>query len=89
MPDTYSNPETAQSIALAAIGWIVSDSRRAARFLDLTGLDPDQLRARLEEPALQQAAIDFLMANEGDLVACAADIGISASDIAGTAGSLR
>jgi hypothetical protein len=44
---------------------------RARRFLDLTGLDPDALRAAIGEPATHRAVLDFLCAHEPDLVAAA------------------
>lgn len=63
--------------ALHAIGWTLGDDARAARFLALTGLTPDGLRASLGEAAVLAAAIRFLEAHEPDLVACAEAIGIA------------
>jgi hypothetical protein len=40
--------------------------------LAVTGLTPDDLRARLADPGLLGAVIGFLEAHEADLVACAA-----------------
>lgn len=68
MAGDVTNPETT---ALQALAWILSESGRAARLLDLTGLDPDTLRARAGEPALLAAAIGFLESHEPDLIACA------------------
>jgi len=56
---------------LLAIGWIVSDGPRSERFFGLTGLDGDQLRGGLNDPSVLGAAIDFLLAHEPDLIACA------------------
>lgn len=49
----------------------MSDEKRAQRLLDLTGLTPEQLRARVETRALQLSVLDFLMAHEPDLLAAA------------------
>jgi hypothetical protein len=68
MAGDVTNPET---IALQALAWILSESGRAARLLDLTGLDPATLRARAGEPSLLAAALGFLEAYEPDLIACA------------------
>jgi hypothetical protein len=68
MAGAVTNPET---IALQALAWILSESGRAARLLDLTGLDPATLRARAGEPSLLAAALGFLEAYEPDLIACA------------------
>jgi len=68
MPALETN---AEAIALQALVWTLADSTRAARLLDLTGLDPSELRARAGEPALLAATLGFLEAHEPDLVACA------------------
>jgi hypothetical protein len=65
-------PETnAEALALQALIWILADGTRAARLLDLTGLDPAELRARAGDPALLAAVIGFLESHEPDLVSCA------------------
>ncbi|WP_066721259.1 DUF3572 domain-containing protein [Sphingomonas pituitosa] len=68
MAGDVTNPET---VALQALVWILSDSGRAGRLLDLTGLDPATLRARAGEPALLAATLGFLESHEPDLIACA------------------
>jgi len=73
--------QTAEALALSALGWTLSDTGRADRLLALTGLTPDDLRSRLGEPALLAAMIRFLEAHEPDLVACAEDLGVSAAQI--------
>lgn len=60
-----------QTLALRALGWVLSDEDRAQRFLTLTGLTPDDLRAALGEASLLTALLDFLMGHEPDLIACA------------------
>ena len=63
-----TNPE---ALALGALGWTLSDEARASRFLALTGLTPDSLRARIEEPDFLAASLRFLEGHEPDLLACA------------------
>ena len=41
----------------------------------LTGLEPDDLRARVGDPDVLVAVLGFLEAHEPDLIACAASIG--------------
>lgn len=50
---------------------MLTDGERADRFLALTGLTPDTLRAGLGEPAMLAAVLDFLANHEADLVAAA------------------
>jgi Protein of unknown function (DUF3572) len=67
--------EDAQAIALSALAWTLGDDARASRFLALTGIDPDNLRERLGDPAMLDAALAFLEAHQPDLIACAAALG--------------
>jgi hypothetical protein len=76
------NVNSALSIALAVLGWILSDDDRAQRLLSLTGLTPDQLRSGIEDPVTMGAVLDFLCAHEPDLLAAADMIGIEPSEIA-------
>jgi hypothetical protein len=66
-----SAPTDARALGLLALATAVSDERRAHRFLDLTGIGTDELRARAADPALLAALIRFLEAHEPDLVAVA------------------
>lgn len=50
---------------------MLTDQDRAERFLSLTGLTPDVLRASLSEPATMAAVLEFLCSHEPDLVAAA------------------
>lgn len=70
MPGPETNQDAAQ-IALAALAWTLADDSRADRLLGVTGLTPDELRARLGDRALLAAILSFLEAHEPDLVACA------------------
>jgi hypothetical protein len=63
------------TLALAALGWTVSEPVRARRLLDVTGLAPDDLRARAADPAVLSAVLRFLESHEPDLIACAEAIG--------------
>lgn len=69
-----SNGEPADALALHALVWTLSEPERASRLVSLTGLDPDDLRARITEPAVLAASLMFLEQYEPDLIACAGDI---------------
>lgn len=68
-------------MALSALGWVLSDDRRAQRFLDLTGLGPDELRASIGERSTHLAVLDFLCSHEPDLVGAAEAQGISPASL--------
>ena len=71
----------AETLALSALGWTLSDGDRAARLLSLTGLTPEGLRARISEPSLLAATLGFLEAHEPDLVACGEALGVTPSEL--------
>jgi predicted secreted protein len=63
----------AEALALSAMAATLSDERRARRFLDLTGLEVDELRRRAVagDRNLLGATIAFLESHEPDLIAVA------------------
>ncbi len=70
-----------EALALSALGWALAEDARAERFLALTGLTPDTLRAALGERSTLAAVLRFLEAHEPDLIACAAAIGADPLDL--------
>jgi hypothetical protein len=54
---------------------------RAARFLDLTGLDPDALRAGLSDPAILAAPLEFLANHEPDLIRAAEALAVTPEEL--------
>jgi hypothetical protein len=61
----------AAEMALRALAFLVQDEERVGRFLALTGLDPGEIRARLDEAGFQLAVLDHLAGDEALLVAFA------------------
>ena len=68
---TIHDTNDPEALALAALGWALSEPVRADRLLALTGVTPEDLRSRLGDPSLLAAVIQFLEAHEPDLIACA------------------
>jgi len=68
-------------LALATLGWLLGDGERAQRFLDLTGLTPEGLRAAIGQTATHRAVFDFLAAHEPDLIAAADALGIAPASL--------
>ncbi len=71
----------AETLALSALAATLTDERRAQRFLDLSGIDTDDLRRRAAEPSLLAALLRFLEAHEPDLIDVAAAIGAKPEDL--------
>jgi hypothetical protein len=78
---TNEAPRDAEALALAALAATLNDERRALRFLDLTGLSPDELRSQAGEPQLLAATLAFLEAHEPDLLQVAAAIGVKPEEL--------
>ena len=76
-----TNEREPASLALAALGWTLSDDGRAERLLALTGLTPDDLRTGLGQPATLAAILAFLESHEPDLIACAEAIGATPAEL--------
>ena len=62
-------------LALQALAHVAGDEEMGPRFLALTGMDADALRANAGKAATLMALLDYLMANEHDLLATAEAIG--------------
>ena len=71
----------AEALALSALAATLTDERRARRFLDLSGIDTEDLRRRAAEPVLLAALLRFLEAHEPDLVQVAEIIGAKPEEL--------
>jgi hypothetical protein len=72
----HQTPNDPLVLALAALAATLGCERRAQRFIDLTGIGTDELRARAAEPALLSALLRFLEGHEPDLVSVSAELGV-------------
>ncbi len=71
----------AATLALAALGWLLADPDRATRYLALTGLDPDSLRAGLGNPTVLSSCLDFLANHEPDLLRAAEALAVTPEEL--------
>ena len=79
--DRNETNASAATLALAAIGWILQDGERAERYLSLTGLTPDTLRAGLNNPGTLGSALDFLANYEPDLIRAAEALAVTPEEL--------
>lgn len=82
MPSHPMSPLSAEVTALRALAWVAGEEDRAARFLALTGCDADTLRRRAGEPEVLGAVLDFLLEDEGSLLAFADAADLPAQSVA-------
>ena len=71
----------AETLALSALAATLTDERRAQRFLDLSGIDTEDLRSRATDPDVLAALLRFLEAHEPDLIDVAGAIGAKPADL--------
>ena len=67
-------PNDAQVLALNALAATLAEQRLAERFLSLSGMTPPDLKQRAADPAFLAEFLQFLEANEADLIAIASAI---------------
>lgn len=58
----------ASAIGVAALGWIAADGELINRFMSLTGIEPDAIRAAAKEPGFLAGVLEFLLAHEPTLM---------------------
>lgn len=63
----------AEELAIYALRFLASDPARLGRFLTLTGLEPDELKANAGEPHMLSAVLEYLLSDESLLLVFAAD----------------
>ena len=69
------------AIAVEALAFLASDVERLERFLALTGLSPDTIRAAAASPGFLAAVLDHLADDESLLVAFAANAGRDPTEV--------
>jgi hypothetical protein len=80
------NPATGQSedaelMALRALTFLAADEDRLQRFLDLTGLDPNELRQNASNQLFLGAILDHLLSDESLLLVFSAEQGITPDSV--------
>jgi hypothetical protein len=75
------NRNAAEILAVEALTFLASDSERLGRFLALTGISPQEIRAVARDPGFLASVLDHLMSDERLLIAFADQAGHQASDV--------
>jgi len=69
--DPKQQQEAAAALAVAALAFIAGDGERLGRFLAITGMGPESIRAAAREPDFLLGVLDYLVSDEPLLVAFA------------------
>lgn len=75
-------PADAESIGVAALGWIAADGELINRFMSLTGIEANAIRSAAGEPGFLAGVLEFLMGHEPTLVRFCEDNALDPAQIA-------
>jgi Protein of unknown function (DUF3572) len=64
--------EAAEGLAVQALGYLAADPERLGRFLALSGLGPETIRAAAGDPRFLAGVLEYVAGDEALLVAFAA-----------------
>ena len=73
--------EAATELAVAALSFLAAEPERLERFLALTGLGPQSLRAAAREPSFLVGVLDHVASDEALLLAFAQENEIDPEDV--------
>jgi Protein of unknown function (DUF3572) len=74
--------ETAEGIAAQGLAFLADDPERLGRFLAVTGLSPDQIRAQVDTHPFLAAVLEYLVGDESLLLVFAANTSIGPETVA-------
>jgi hypothetical protein len=74
--------QDAESLAVSALAFVAADPERLGRFLALTGLGPDSIRAAARAPHFLAGILEFLEADERLLLGFAQEAGVDPPEVA-------
>jgi hypothetical protein len=66
----------AETLALKVLAFLAGEDEALGRFLTLSGIHPQDLRERVDDPLLLAAVLDFLLGDDGLLTSFAEGEGI-------------
>jgi uncharacterized protein DUF3572 len=78
----FEGREAATELAIAALSFLAGEQERLERFLALSGLGPQSLRAAAREPSFLLGVLDHVASDESLLLAFANESGIDPQDVA-------
>jgi hypothetical protein len=80
--------EAAETLAIAALGFIAEDPQSLSRFLDISGITVQQIRTAAREPGFLAGVLEHMLTDETLLLAFARGAGIDPAEVARAAGAL-
>ncbi len=68
-------------IGIAGLSYLAADPERIGRFLAITGLGPASVRSAARDPSFLPSLLDYLLANETELVAFAGEMNLDPAKV--------
>jgi hypothetical protein len=75
-------PVDAENVAIQALSFLAADPARLGRFLAMTGIGPDDIRAAARDKGFLAGVLDHLADDESAMLAFAQEIGLAPDLIA-------
>ncbi|MGC4025722.1 MAG: DUF3572 domain-containing protein [Mesorhizobium sp.] len=75
------NTETAEEIAINALGFIASDPVLLNRFLAITGIEASDIRYAAKQPGFLAGVLQFIVAHEPTLIAFSESASVPPAEI--------
>jgi hypothetical protein len=75
------NAEQAETVALQALGWVLSDEDRTLMFMGMTGADLGSLRQRAGDADVLCSVMDFVLSDDRMVLEFAASAGLAADAV--------
>jgi hypothetical protein len=72
----------AEALAIQALSFLAADPERLGRFLAISGIEAQEIRAAAREPQFLAGVLDHLAGDERLLLSFASDIGIDPAELA-------
>jgi hypothetical protein len=73
--------DAAESLAVQALSFLAGEPERLARFLALTGIGPDRIRAAAASPGFLAGVLDHVASEDALVTTFAAEAGIKPEEI--------
>lgn len=73
--------DQADSLSLKALAFLAGEEERFSRFLTLTGIQLDDLRAKADDRQTLLAVLDYLLADQSLLMVFASEADVSPMDV--------
>jgi hypothetical protein len=79
--DTGFSRESAEKLAISALGFLAQDAERLGQFLSATGIGPDMIRRAAADPSFLAGVLDHVGSDETLVLAVAEHAGVRPQDL--------